>query len=402
MTLTTKSCRLLLWAVVFVFAGADTANAQTAQDIARKAFSSTVLLVMEDANGQPLSLGSGFFVGAGQIASNLHVVEGAVRGSAKLVGQKTKHDLEGIVAVDPERDLVVLKIAVAGGPVLALGNSDAVQVGESVYAVGNPQGLEGTFSQGVVSSIREVGIDQILQITAPISPGSSGGPVLNSKGAVIGVSVATFRGGQNLNFAIPSNYLKTLLEKAGPPKPLAQARPTMLPEVDTDQSRNRDSEAERLSIGLQADAVPYLLNGYNVAVWTGRDRLRFLGFLESLSTPEVLLRDGFQNGEVDISYGFLVDYFLEKNFQGLWVSSGFGYFGGTVGHESELTTGEVENIVFTVGLGYVLPLGNGFYFSSIFSANFIIGGDKVIRVGSKTFYLDDATPDLGVQLGWAY
>ncbi len=180
---------------------------------------------MEDANGQPLSLGSGFFVGAGQIASNLHVVEGAVRGYAKLVGQRTKHDLEGITAVDPERDLVVLKIAVAGAPVLAFGNSDAVQVGEPIYAVGNPQGLEGTFSQGVVSSIREVGIDQILQITAPISPGSSGGPVLNGKGEVIGVSVATFRGGQNLNFAIPSNYLKTLLGKAGPPKALSQVKP---------------------------------------------------------------------------------------------------------------------------------------------------------------------------------
>ena len=227
MTLPTKSWLRPLSVAVFVLVGADTAevNAQTAQDIAEKAFSSTVLLVMEDANGQPLSLGSGFFVGAGEIASNLHVVEGAVRGYAKLVGQKTKHDLEGITAVDPERDLVVLKIAVADSPVLPLGDSDAVKVGEAVYAVGNPQGLEGTFSQGVVSSIREVGTDKLLQITAPISPGSSGGPVLNSKGEVVGVSVATFRGGQNLNFAIPSNYLKTLLEKAGPPKPLAQAKP---------------------------------------------------------------------------------------------------------------------------------------------------------------------------------
>ena len=65
----------------------------------------------------------------------------------------------------------VLKISAANSPVLPLGNSDAVQVGESVYAVGNPQGLEGTFSQGIVSSIREVGTDKLLQITAPISPG---------------------------------------------------------------------------------------------------------------------------------------------------------------------------------------------------------------------------------------
>jgi len=199
--------------------------AQTAQEIARKAFGSTVLLVMEDTNGQPLSLGSGFFVRDGEVASNLHVVEGAARGYAKIIGQKTKYDIEGIAAVDPERDLVVLKISGAQAGAVVLGNSESVQVGETVYAVGNPQGLEGTFSQGIVSSIREVGPDKLLQITAPISPGSSGGPVLNGKGEVVGVSVATYRGGQNLNFAIPSNYLKALLANVRPAKPLLQERP---------------------------------------------------------------------------------------------------------------------------------------------------------------------------------
>lgn len=224
MTRTTTSWLGLLCGPVLVLVGASSAHAQTAQEIAKKAFGSTVLLVMEDANGQPLSLGSGFLVRDGEIASNLHVVEGAARGYAKLVGQKTKYDIEGITAIDPQRDLVVLKISALGLPVLSLGNSDAVQVGEPVYAVGNPQGLEGTFSQGIVSSIREVGTDKLLQITAPISPGSSGGPVLNGKGEVIGVSVATFRGGQNLNFAIPSSYLTALLPKGGPAKPLAAAK----------------------------------------------------------------------------------------------------------------------------------------------------------------------------------
>ncbi|TYP00353.1 trypsin-like peptidase [Geothermobacter ehrlichii] len=216
----------LVLSTIFLAAIPSIVLAQTAQEIARKAFSSTVLLVMEDSNGQPLSLGSGFFVRKGEIASNLHVVEGAARGYAKIIGQKTKYDIEGITAVDPERDLVVLKISGARAGVVTLGNSESVQVGEIVYAVGNPQGLEGTFSQGIVSSIREIGADKLLQITAPISPGSSGGPVLNGKGEVIGVSVATFKGGQNLNFAIPSNYLKSLLEKVGPAKPLGQAKPT--------------------------------------------------------------------------------------------------------------------------------------------------------------------------------
>ena len=178
---------------------------------------------MKDANGQPLSLGSGFFVRNGQVATNLHVVKGAARGYAKLINQKTKYDIEGITAVDAERDLVILKISVSGAQIISLGDSDTVQVGSSIYAVGNPRGLEGTFSQGIISSIRKVRTDKLLQLTAPISPGSSGGPVLNDKAQVIGVSVATFRGGQNLNFAIPSNYLKKLMERIGPVKPFSQA-----------------------------------------------------------------------------------------------------------------------------------------------------------------------------------
>lgn len=216
--------RLCVAAIMLL--GVSAAQAQTAQEIAKKAFESTVLLVMEDANGQPLSLGSGFFVSDAEVASNLHVVQGATRGYAKIIGQKAKYDIEGITAVDLERDLVVLKISGARAAVLAVGNSESVQVGETVFAVGNPQGLEGTFSQGIVSSIREVGTDKLLQITAPISPGSSGGPVLNGDGDVVGVSVATFRGGQNLNFAIPSSYLKTLLGKVGPAKPLTPTKPT--------------------------------------------------------------------------------------------------------------------------------------------------------------------------------
>jgi len=199
-----------------------TVDAQTAQQIAKKAFGSTVLLVMEDTLGQPVSLGSGFFVREGIIASNLHVVGGAPRGYAKVINEKTKYNIEGITGIDSDRDLILLKISAGRTKPLILGNSDIVEVGEPVYAVGNPQGLEGTFSQGIVSGIREAGTDRLIQVTAPISPGSSGGPVLNAKGEVIGVSVATFQGGQNLNFAIPSNYLRTLLGKTTSLQPLKE------------------------------------------------------------------------------------------------------------------------------------------------------------------------------------
>jgi len=185
---------------------------------------------MEDSNRQPLSLGSGFFIGDGEIASNFHVIKGAAGGYAKLIGEEKKYDIEGITAIDLQRDLVVLKTSSVGSQALPIGNSDAVEVGETVYVVGNPEGLEGTFSQGIISSIRDIDADKILQITAPISPGSSGGPVLNARGEVIGVSFATFKVGQNLNFAIPSRYLKTLVANlessalAPQVKPLAQTK----------------------------------------------------------------------------------------------------------------------------------------------------------------------------------
>jgi len=206
--------------------GFDTAEAQTPQQIAKKAFPSVVLLVMEDHNGQPMSLGSGFFVRNGVIASNLHVVEGANRGYVKLIGQKAKFDIKGTVGIDSGRDLILLKISDIPITPLPLGNSDTVEIGEQVYAIGNPQGLEGTFSQGIISSIRQVRENKLLQITAPISPGSSGGPVLNNRGEVIGVAVATFRGGQNLNFAIPSTYLKTLCERVEDLVPLERTKPS--------------------------------------------------------------------------------------------------------------------------------------------------------------------------------
>ena len=184
---------------------------QSARQIAQSTFPSVVLLVMEDANGQPISLGSGFFVQRNVIASNFHVIEGASQGYAKLIGTKTKYDITGVVGLDFTNDLVLLTVKDATSPSLSLADSHKMAVGDEVFVAGNPQGLEGTFSQGIVSGIRDVESGTLLQITAPISPGSSGGPVLNSEGKVVGISVATFTSGQNLNFAIPANYLASLL-----------------------------------------------------------------------------------------------------------------------------------------------------------------------------------------------
>ena len=187
----TTSLGLICWVLVLFFE-ASSALGQTAQEIAKKAFSSTVLLVMEDKSGQPLSLGSGFFVREDIVATNLHVVEGAAGGYAKIVGKQQKYNITGYVAIDNKMDLVLLKIDKVKAPAITLGDSSKIAIGDEIFAVGNPKGLEGTFSKGIVSAIRKIEEDTLLQITAPISPGSSGGPILNTEGDVIGISVATF------------------------------------------------------------------------------------------------------------------------------------------------------------------------------------------------------------------
>ena len=198
--------------VLLLFCRTSLGNTQTPQEIYREAANATVLLVMKDTNDQTLGYGSGFFVEVDKIATNFHVIEGAARGIAKHVGQETRYTIEGFCAVNEKRDLVVLQVSASSVQPLTIADSDAVEIGETIYVVGNPKGyLEGTFSEGIISGIRLEETDKLLQLTAPISPGSSGGPVLNNKGEVIGISVATIKSGQNLNFAIPSNFLKDLL-----------------------------------------------------------------------------------------------------------------------------------------------------------------------------------------------
>ena len=193
------------------------AQLQTAEQIAKTALASTVLIVVENADREVVGVGSGFVVGEEMIATNLHVVEGIFGGYVKPVGTDRRHRITGIVAMDMDQDLALLLVSGVAAPPLRLVRNGKVAVGERVYVAGNPMGFfEGTFSDGLVSGIRDLGAGrERLQISAPISEGSSGGPVLNKHGEVIGVAVGGVKMGQNLNFAIPVKYLRHLLEQVG-------------------------------------------------------------------------------------------------------------------------------------------------------------------------------------------
>ena len=235
-TTTSKHChnaiRHAALVVLFLSTTVTITLAQTTEHIAEKALAATVYLEMQDSTGETLSIGSGFFVRQNLIVTNYHVIEGAASGTAKLVGKHTKYTIEGITATEKFNDLAILKVSASGiKPLPLVANSDRVKIGAQVYVAGNPKGLEGTFSDGIISSKRGGYANQRLQMTAPISPGSSGGPVLNTRGEVIGVSFMTIEGGQNLNFAIPSNYIKTLLSLSNRVRPLSRVSSTVSAET---------------------------------------------------------------------------------------------------------------------------------------------------------------------------
>jgi Trypsin-like peptidase domain len=178
--------------------------------IARTANGAIVTIVMA-ANDKPIAQGTGFLVSAdGVIVTNYHVIEEGNVAIVKFPDGTILH-VDGVLAADRVRDLAVIKIHGKTFRTLTLGNSERVQVGEEVVAIGNPLSLESTVSNGIVSGVRTDKAGKFLQITAPFTHGSSGGPLFNMTGEVIGITTLVYEGVGQLNFAIPVNDAKRLL-----------------------------------------------------------------------------------------------------------------------------------------------------------------------------------------------
>ena len=206
----------LICLALVMLSSSTLAKELTAVEIGKRADEVTVLIGTGDAD-LSIGLGSGFFMTPHLIATNYHVIKGASVIAYKRVGQEKVHFIKSVRYIDPHNDLAVLEVSPSSFKLLCLGDSDLVKKGEAVYVSGNPHGFEGTLSDGILSAIRKDFHIELLQITAPISPGSSGGPVLNGRGEVIGVATLSFKDDdtQLINFAIPSNSLRSLLKKHG-------------------------------------------------------------------------------------------------------------------------------------------------------------------------------------------
>jgi len=228
-----KMCNIVRrysWVIFLAILPFYPASAQSSlKNITKKVQPSTVMLVTYESFdfskntlvGKITSVGSGFFIGKNRIVTNRHVFKGGFVAKAKLANGEECF-IGKVIAEDKEHDLVCVEIIDTHKTKTSIDikplEIDPIlpEVGDRIIAVGNPLGLEATVSEGIVSAVRKLPQDgEIIQITAPVSSGSSGGPLVNMKGKVIGVVFAQLKEGQNLNFAIPSKYIAQLKYSKG-------------------------------------------------------------------------------------------------------------------------------------------------------------------------------------------
>jgi tetratricopeptide (TPR) repeat protein len=201
-----SSIRLLsFFAVCFALKG----QATTIPDIVAKAKPAVVQVIALDANWSPIRTGTGFFVSAdGELLTNFHVIRGATHISART-NKGAIFVFEKLIAGSADSDVAFLKFEATDVDYLKVGSSAEAVEGETVLVIGNPEGLQGTVSNGIISAFREN--RAYIQITAPISPGSSGSPVLDGTGQVIGMATLVAKEGQNLNFAISAEVIEKVI-----------------------------------------------------------------------------------------------------------------------------------------------------------------------------------------------
>lgn len=291
-----------LFGLLFFFhqitAGPQQAKTKAAGDLYRAAAPSVVLIETYGPDGKVSSTGTGFIVSAsGAILTNFHVIAHTKRATVRLANEDA-YDTVEILDVDKRKDIALIKIKAVSLPYLTLGRSGSVQIGDKLFAVGNPLGmLQNTLSEGILSGIRQADGYKLFQLSTPISHGSSGSPVFNTSGEVVAIIALTAEEGQNLNFAIPIDYAAGMLDSK-------QTRPleSVYEPEETSSKVEASASAESKtpapakptttptpSESIKADALTYLSS--KIGIWTKEDAEVELG-------PPVDRRDGLTNNAV--------------------------------------------------------------------------------------------------------
>ena len=186
---------------------------RTAKQVFAEASQSVVKIIVSDETGLPISSGSGVVIGHGAVITNCHVVNKGIDISVRA----GKDSFPASIALSDETfDLCQLSVSGFNAPAVEVGSMQYVRTAQKVFAIGAPQGLELTISEGIVSSLRETRLGTLIQTSAPISKGSSGGGLFNISGQLIGITTFQSRTGQNLNFAVPADWIAKMEPREGP------------------------------------------------------------------------------------------------------------------------------------------------------------------------------------------
>ncbi len=231
-----------------------------AGEIYLKASPAVVLIETYDEKGEVAAAGSGFLISAdGKILTNYHVVAHTKSATVRLAN-KDAYDSVDVLDIDKRKDIALVKIKAVGLPFLSLGESTGVDIGDAVFSLSTPLGiLQNTLSDGIVSGIRAGDGYRYFQVTAPISHGSSGSPIFNARGEVIGIAAMTISEGQNLNFAIPIDYAKGMIASPGSPRALAaiyEPEPASAP-VEA-PSAAKSAEPQKAAVTLDDKTSAYI------------------------------------------------------------------------------------------------------------------------------------------------
>lgn len=216
--------RLLLQILVAATLGSGPASAQkaanpaplardadhgvfSAEELFRRVSPSVFVVLSLDGSNHAVEQGSAVVIGKGLLETNYHVIKDGV---SFEVRQGPKKWPATLVATSPDRDVAELRVEKLDAPAVSMRPFSSLAIGEHVYAIGAPEGLELTLSEGLISSLRQSGDDRVIQTTSAISPGSSGGGLFDTSGRLVGITVAYLKEGQNLNFALPTDSISSV------------------------------------------------------------------------------------------------------------------------------------------------------------------------------------------------
>lgn len=186
--------------------------ARSAEELYAELSPSVARINVFDSSGKGIAVGSGVVIGPGEVITNCHVTRGGSQLQVKLGANVYSAN---VATADEEFDLCRLHVPGSSDVAVTIGSAASLRTGQKVYAIGAPHGLDLTISDGIVSSLREVSGGTVIQTTTPVSPGSSGGGLFDASGRLVGIVTFQHRYGQNLNFAVPAEWIGQMRNREG-------------------------------------------------------------------------------------------------------------------------------------------------------------------------------------------